>query len=545
MAERSSYWGGQRMNRKTVLLICLMACAVFCILYGPGKLNPGYTDWLLTNPDSVTQYIGVQAFRQSKWMFPLGNLNTIHYPDTSSIIFTDSIPLLAIIYKLLLPLFSGNYQFIGIWVLLCYILTGLISGKILSRFIKNEVTLLIGVAIILLNPVLAYRYFGHASLMGQWTILLAAIPLTYYSQWPSGSRKMLGFSCFLGFLTPSIHMYFFLEAGVVLFTYCLYDALTKKKFIAEIGNLALYCLSGAITIFLLGGFSGTRKLWGGAGGFGEYSFNLNGFLNAQGYSTIFNGLTCGEKQYEGFSYLGIGIILLLLTVVISAFTLEKNGTWIRNKRNLIITFVVFAFISVLISTSPVVMLGDHVLFKIPFPRIIQRIWGVFRSTGRLIWPLYYFLYFAGIILIEKYIKRKKLIPVILFACLILQVVDLYPLFSGKKVSDGIVYQSGLDEETWTELVQETGTEHLVLMGMSTDSQYEFGIFAINHGLTLNTFRMAHGELPYLERAEKSIKNKEKGYLYIFSDENESEKYSELKSFKMDSYWLGLPVEDPN
>lgn len=383
------------MEWKIIVLIIIMACVVFSILYGPGKLNPKYTDWLLTNPDSTIQYIGAQAYRHSTWMFPLGNLNTLHYPDTSSIIFTDSIPLLAIIYKLISPLFSGNYQYVGIWVLLCYIITGLLSGKILSRFISNNIALLIGVAFILINPVLIDRYFGHASLMGQWTILLSVIPLVFYDQWSSDSRKMLKYSCILGLLMPSIHMYFFLECGLVLFSYCLYDALIKKKYIAEVAILLLYCLSGIISIFLLGGFSGTRSFWGGAGGFGEYSFNLNGFVNSQGNSLLYNGFTNGEKQYEGFSYLGLGMILLLLIAIGLGFFSNINRKWIKNKRKLLIVFGVFSFVSILISVSPIVSLGNHILFEIPYPNIIQRVWGIFRSTGRLIWPLYYFCFLRG------------------------------------------------------------------------------------------------------------------------------------------------------
>ena len=539
--NRDSYWGGRRIERKVIVLICLMACTIFCVLYGIGKLNPGYTDWLLFYEDSTIQYIGGQAFKQSPWMFPFGNLNTLHYPDTSSVIFTDSIPLLAMIYKLVSPLVNGTYQYVGIWVLLCYITTGLLSGKIFSRFIKNKVVLLIGVAIVLLNPVMANRYYAHASLMGQWTILLSAIPFVYYDYWQSDSSKMLKFSFSLGALMPSVHMYFLLENGIVLFAYCLYDAIKRKKYLAELGNLIMYCLGGAVSIFLLGGFSGTRSFWGGAGGFGEYSFNLNGFINSQGCSSIFDGLKNGENQYEGFSYLGFGMILLLIAVVILLFASDQSREWIKTRKAFTIVFAVFCLISVLISTSPKIMLGKQVLFEIPFPRIIQRIWGIFRATGRLIWPLYYCLFFVGIILAARLITEKRLIVIVLSVCLILQVVDLYPLYSSKSVADDMVYQTNLDENKWDEIIDKTETKHLVLMGIDARELYDFGLYAISKGLTLNTFRIAHGGLSYVEAAEKAIRSREKGNLYVFHNLKDSADYPELKCSEMDSFWIGVPM----
>lgn len=93
---------------------------------------------------------------------------------------------------------------------------------------------------------------------------------------------------------------FFLECGLVLFSYCLYDALIKKKYIAEVAILLLYCLSGIISIFLLGGFGGTRSFWGGAGGFGEYSFNLNGLLILKEILYYIMVLPMAKNSMKGF-----------------------------------------------------------------------------------------------------------------------------------------------------------------------------------------------------------------------------------------------------
>lgn len=86
--------------------------------------------------------------------------------------------------------------------------------------------------------------------------------------------------------------------------------------------------------YLLGGFSSAQIKYS-AGRLDYFSFNLNEFVNARDFSAIVKALTSGKGQYEGFAYLGAGIILLLIVTVcsmISKATWDRIREYIREKK---------------------------------------------------------------------------------------------------------------------------------------------------------------------------------------------------------------------
>jgi len=62
---------------------------------------------------------------------------------------------------------------------------------------------------------------------------------------------------------------------------------------------------------------------------------------------------------------------------------------------LIVAVIAFAL-------SPIIYLGDIRLITLPLPEIIEKVWSIFRSTGRIFWPIYYLLVIGFIV----YFLRK-------------------------------------------------------------------------------------------------------------------------------------------
>ena len=125
-------------DRLMYLLLIIISTLVFIIFYGVKVLNPTYVEPWMVLSDKSQHYLGWVGFRDSDWTFPIGLTNRITYPDYNSIIFTDSIPLLEIFFKLLSPILPERFQYFGWWTLACCILQSVIAARILKRFIQNR-----------------------------------------------------------------------------------------------------------------------------------------------------------------------------------------------------------------------------------------------------------------------------------------------------------------------------------------------------------------------------------------------------------------------
>ena len=113
----------KKKNEHIIYIIAaLLGAVAFVVIYGIYVLNPFYTDWLITGGDLSQHYLGWEYFRRSEWLFPIGLTNQVAYPAETSVIYTDSIPLFAVIFKLFTRGISGRFQYFGLWacVALCF-----------------------------------------------------------------------------------------------------------------------------------------------------------------------------------------------------------------------------------------------------------------------------------------------------------------------------------------------------------------------------------------------------------------------------------------
>ena len=95
----------------------LLGAIAFFIVVGFEPLNPVNAGWILGRLDPTQHYLGWLFYRNSEWTFPIG-LNPLFGQDlSSSIVYSDSIPLLAIPFKLLGPLLPERFHYFGIWLL--------------------------------------------------------------------------------------------------------------------------------------------------------------------------------------------------------------------------------------------------------------------------------------------------------------------------------------------------------------------------------------------------------------------------------------------
>ena len=102
------------------------------------------TKWLHNGADSGTIQLGWYFFLNDIWRFPLGN--NPNYGDTLSIsiAFSDSIPILALFFKLFKSFIPTNFQYFSFWYLICFYLQLFFSFKILKEFTNSTSYSLVG-----------------------------------------------------------------------------------------------------------------------------------------------------------------------------------------------------------------------------------------------------------------------------------------------------------------------------------------------------------------------------------------------------------------
>lgn len=83
---------------------------IFLFIYGWQVLDVTKISWLLGGGDLTQHYLGWAYFRQAPWQFPFGLMTSVTYPHPISVIYTDSIPLCAVFFKMLSPLLPEPFQ---------------------------------------------------------------------------------------------------------------------------------------------------------------------------------------------------------------------------------------------------------------------------------------------------------------------------------------------------------------------------------------------------------------------------------------------------
>jgi hypothetical protein len=309
----------------TCVLAGLAAVLLFMLMYGFAVINPHYTAWVLDPDKDIYQaYLGWRAFRISEWRFPWGLYDCFSYPETNSIIFTDSIPGLALFFKLFRDYLPQDFQYFGMWTVFCYFMNAALAARILQKHTDSRAAAVIGAIFFSFVPSLLLRTTVHAALTGQWLVILALTSLFFYRERYRRPLPALGFWLLMGILAASVHMYFVLICGIVLSGYCLCSIVDRKNIWNALRCFIAYIGSALLVIAALGGFSagmGTERVT--ELGYGEYSFNLNSLWNARdkapkGILSLLRKLPWVDeaKQAEGFSYLGLGILLMLVIAAV-------------------------------------------------------------------------------------------------------------------------------------------------------------------------------------------------------------------------------------
>ncbi len=397
----------------------LLGICAFIFVTGGKILWPSHINWLFG--DSADALYGWQLFRNTPiFQNPLGANYPYGMGMGGSIINSEQLFIFAFPFKLISRWLPLQFQYTGFWVLFCFICQAIFSWKLLGKITNNCLIKLLGSVFFVLAPPFLIRYPGALSFLGQW-LILAGIWL-----YLSLNFRRYAWPVLLA-ISSMIHGYFL----IMLLAIWLADLLKRKIFgeltYQEIIKNFLVTVLILLAVMWQVGYFMLHSGYAGPG-LGVYRMNLLSFIDpySQGWSHVMRVQPHTIGDYEGFSYLGFGIIILGILSLAGLLKIIENRQVKIHYANLRKFFPLFgiAFLLMIFALSNCITLGNHELFQYRLPAII----GMFRATGRMALPMYYLIYLGIFYLIVRCYKKITAI-ILIFICLAIQITDLSNVFS--------------------------------------------------------------------------------------------------------------------
>ena len=413
----------QERSLKELLILASSIGLLFIICQFKPSFILGYSDhWKYGVEDFQQHLIGYRYFIQEKWHFPIFEINNYRYPIGTNIIYTDSIPALAIFGKLFRILLPKNFHPFGLWFTFCFIAQAVCLTLIVFKLGQKNYLATLAVSIFgIFSPILLDRY-RHISLCSHFIILLALyLYLELRDRKDIHKWKWLFFSLVL--FSLFIHIFLFLITfGVflaALFQNYNNHPETAKEPLGFI-LLSIFILAG---IMFFTGHIGWGHIYRIGEGFGIYSMNLlSPFLPMDGslfLKTPIIDPSHGQRA-EGYNYLGLGLILLLVFNLVFC----RKHIRVIYKKNTYLFWIALLFIILAISNK-IYFLNFRVL-DIPISYPIFNFIHQFRSSGRFYWLAHYIILISLVLLALRYAPQKYKVWVLVIAAFI-QFLDTIPL----------------------------------------------------------------------------------------------------------------------
>ncbi len=336
--------------------------------------------------DALQHITGLNYFVQDEWRFPLLDVPHLSFAEGGgNIIYTDSLPLLAIPAKIWFKTFGGDTlpDYYGFWLFLCFLLQPIALCAVLYKLRRfNLLTVTVGSLLAVSLPAFLMRW-PHITLCSHFLLLFSI------AAYLDGRERPVRGTIFLITLSlSSLLVTAYLFAMVFgFFAVHLIQSLRKKALTLKRVSLALASGLGLVLFLLLtlGFWVPGRESWP-ASGYGNFSMNLLSPFWPHG-SWFFAGFPSSPDatggQYEGWNYLGLGLITGLVLLLV--FHRDKLRGRIQRHPWLF----AYALFLCLFAVSHIIYAGHFRLIKLPLPA--DGLFSQFRSGGRMFWPVAYLL----------------------------------------------------------------------------------------------------------------------------------------------------------
>lgn len=510
---------------------------LFLAFFNPAIVDPTNIGWVM-HGDWAQHFLGWHAYRNGADGF--NHQDLLAHPTGLSVLYTDSNPLLSLPLKLISPLLPANFQFIGLWFLLCLCLQYVLALRLMERYAPTAWSALGGALLLCLLPTL-YNRIGHDTLFAHWLILWS-LYIFFAVETPRG--KAIGWAANLT-LASLIHPYLLI---MCLFIWAADQWQALQTIRRTRDPKALIMLAGAagisatlclIALWAGGAFSGTSPA---GDGFGIYSMGLDGPFNPSGLPSFLSFLPKQEPRqaFEGFQYLGAGVLVLIgaawwLTRRSRKLSPQpqpqpeaasderdtREATTQAFERARGLKWVLILLTVLAISTK--IQIFGKTLIDIPLPEAALSVAGVIRASGRLFWPVAYTLVFLSLLVIYRTPRRNLWLGVIVG----LQLMDLGAFSSHVKsltarASDRAVVKVAQSPQ-WSQLIAASSQVNFVPPNALANQPvfYEMTYRAVSAKVPINTMYAARPnpkqealEFSDYQRFLQGVRHPDQLYVYI-------------------------------
>lgn len=368
-------------------------------------------------PDPVQYWLGWTYFRADAWRWPPG-LNP-HYglEVSSSIFFSDSIPLLAFAFKALRNVLDMP-QYWGLWLYACGALQAWFGWRLAGLLTADRLARLSAGALFVLSPTMLNRLGGHFAL-GAHFLLLAGLLLCLTA---APLRQRLAAWAALVLAGAWVHAYL-LPMLLGLWAADWLARLARRP--GWLGGVEAMLLPGvgAFGLWVAGFFT----LGGGFGGtWGEYGrmqLDLLAPFAPGAWGWFLPDLALPAHLEAGHSYAGFGVLLVLATGL-GLWLLREHGRGLGRHWPLLLALGAMVAFAV----SHRISIAGHELDLFTPPGRLVAGASALRASERFLWPALYAGLFAAIAAIVRSLGGRRA-GLLLAVLAVVQFVDLRPGFA--------------------------------------------------------------------------------------------------------------------
>jgi hypothetical protein len=435
--KRQAYWQAG---------LILAAIVLFQIVMGLPLLAANDPYWIEPKGDMATMMAGHYAVIDHPWRFPLAETTALRGEALPiSIVYTDSLPWVTILMKAL-----GLGRVINplaLFLLVSYIAQPLAMVALLRACgVKRTSSLMLGALIALFYPAWFVRQFGHIALAGHWLLILSLAWSVQVARLGLSRRRIVEITA-LGVVALGVHPY-----HVVPFAACLGAGLLSELLQRRGGALRLVMLTVVSVGLAMGlsawvlGYSNNGGQSGGGAAMGAYSMNILGPILPQASAAAgqawdgrwFTGTldANGGQTFEGYAYLGAGLLLLAIVAAsLAVWGIRRDGAgldvrvWSRFGPLLVAMIVLTLW-----AIGPRPYFGMQLLFDLPRPTgKLGDLIGLFRAHGRFFWIVGYAVLALAVARIDK-LESDRIRLGLLALALLLQVFDMTQMIRGVRAT---------------------------------------------------------------------------------------------------------------
>ena len=423
-------------------------------IIGLKNFFPWNYQWLYSNGDGALTQLSFEFYRNSP-LFQWPITAVPQYISGSGMILPTENAVTNFIGKLIGLLVPGSFQFVGIWLVICFSLQGYFGAKLIGRFEATALYCIFGSVLFVTSPALLYRtgVMNHYHLGAHWMILLAL-----YLYFDSRNRVrawavLLPFAMLTSIYIAAMLLGIFVAHQVKLY-------LGSQKLTVKDVSLPL--------ISALGGFfvMGYLEMESTVTGSNFFRLNLISFLNpgfsdTGSFSLLLDTFGADtirrvfSEEWEGFQYLGTIAIIGVLVGVWRAPRSPRRFAWRQFAPILIVAIGMFLFAL----SNRVVFLQNE--YRYWWPSQLSDLRQIFRGTTRFAWPAYYLLMLFSVVQLSRLIKTSKqqmLLLVVLFLMLIESSTGIW--FARQEMADPVTREDLMLDSAWEKFAE--GRKHVII-----------------------------------------------------------------------------------